>query len=57
MGKAAREYIALHHSAEAFRRVLLRASYWSGVDQLLEIQAEPLKANERTELEQCNGIF
>ncbi len=52
MGKAAREYIALHHSVEAFRRVLLRASYWSDVDQLLETQAELLEAYERTEREQ-----
>jgi glycosyltransferase involved in cell wall biosynthesis len=46
MGKAAREYIALHHSAEAFRRVLLRASYWSDLDQLLGEQNEPLEASE-----------
>jgi len=54
IGKAAREYVALHHSEEAFRRVLLRASYWSGVDQLLEAQSEPLEANERLEREQWN---
>lgn len=49
MGKAAREYITLHHGAEAFRRVLLRASYWSDLHQLLEAQSEPLEFNERTE--------
>lgn len=54
MGKAAREYIAVHHSAEAFRRVLLRASYWSDVDKLLGTQAEPLEVNERAEREQWN---
>lgn len=55
MGKAARDYIARYHSAETFRRVLLRASYWSGLDQLLESQDELLEANERTEREQWYG--
>lgn len=51
LGKAARSYITMHHSPEAFRRVLLRASYWSDLDQLLEIQAEPPEANMRMEQE------
>lgn len=49
MGKAAREYITLHHSAEAFRRVLLRASYWSNIDQLLEAQMQSVEAIEGME--------
>ena len=49
MGKAARDYIALHHSAESFRRALLRASYWSNLDQLLEGQVTSLDANGRAE--------
>jgi glycosyltransferase involved in cell wall biosynthesis len=46
MGKAAREYIALHHSAEAFRRMLLRVSYWSDLDQLPGEPNEPLEASK-----------
>jgi glycosyltransferase involved in cell wall biosynthesis len=54
MGKAARDYISLHHSAEAFRRVLLRASYWSELDQLLEAQIESLEDIEVMERGQCH---
>jgi glycosyltransferase involved in cell wall biosynthesis len=36
MGKAAREYIVQHHSTEIFRRVMLRVSYWSDLDQLIQ---------------------
>ena len=37
MGKLARDYIAEHHSPAQFRRILLRATYWSGLDTLLEV--------------------
>lgn len=37
MGDLAREYIAMHHSPAAFRRTLRRATYWSGLDELLTI--------------------
>ncbi|MBX5449695.1 glycosyltransferase [Thermogemmatispora sp.] len=36
MGQAARAYIATHHSPETFRRVLLRASGWANLEQLLK---------------------
>ncbi len=35
MGKLARKYIESHHSPEAFRRTLLRATCWSDLDTLL----------------------
>ncbi len=35
MGRLAREYIALHHSPNTFRRTLLRATYWSALDTLV----------------------
>ena len=35
MGKLARTYIENYHSPEAFRRTLLRATYWSELDTLL----------------------
>ena len=41
MGKAAREYIARHHSAEAFRRVLLRIAYWSDLINCLRHRTIP----------------
>jgi glycosyltransferase involved in cell wall biosynthesis len=34
MGLAARAYIARYHSAEAFRRILLRVSFWPGLEDL-----------------------
>jgi glycosyltransferase involved in cell wall biosynthesis len=37
MGKLARDYIAEHHSPVQFRRTLLRATYWSGLDTLLDV--------------------
>jgi glycosyltransferase involved in cell wall biosynthesis len=36
MGILARDYVAAHHSPTNFRRVLLQATYWSDLDQLLE---------------------
>jgi len=35
MGCLARDYIALHNTDPAFRRVWLRATYWSGLNKLL----------------------
>jgi len=35
MGALARAYIERYHSPEEFRRTLLRATYWSGLDTLL----------------------
>ncbi|HEV2655402.1 MAG TPA: glycosyltransferase [Ktedonobacteraceae bacterium] len=35
MGERARAYVALHHSPTAFRRVLLRATSWSDLDQII----------------------
>ncbi len=36
MGTLARTYIEDYHSPEAFRRTLLRATHWSGLDALLQ---------------------
>ena len=47
MCKAARAYIAQHHNREMFQRVLLRATYWSDFDQLLNAQSEPSDAMEK----------
>ncbi len=48
MGRMARDYIAAHHGPTAFRRTLLRATYWSGLEKLLknETKAEGI-ADER----------
>lgn len=40
MGKLARKYISLHHSPEIFRRSLLRATYWSNLDSLLDAETK-----------------
>jgi glycosyltransferase involved in cell wall biosynthesis len=40
MGDLARDYIAVHHSAAVFRRTLLRATYWSGLDEFLHVEME-----------------
>lgn len=37
MGNLAREYITIHHSSALFRRNLLRTTYWSGLDELLNV--------------------
>ena len=37
MGDLARDYIAVYHSAAVFRRTLLRATYWSGLDEFLHV--------------------
>ena len=36
MGELARDYIALHHSPAMFRRTLLRVTYWSALDEILD---------------------
>ena len=38
MGKLARDYITVFHSPAAFRRTLQRATYWEGLDEILESQ-------------------
>jgi glycosyltransferase involved in cell wall biosynthesis len=40
MGDLARNYIAVHHSAVVFRRTLLRATCWSGLDEFLHVEME-----------------
>jgi glycosyltransferase involved in cell wall biosynthesis len=40
MGTLARNYVAVHHNADVFRRDLLRVSYWSELDKSLEIEGE-----------------
>ncbi len=40
LGRAARDYVAGQHSASMFKRVLLRATYWSGLDELLNAGME-----------------
>jgi glycosyltransferase involved in cell wall biosynthesis len=35
MGQLARNYVAEHHNAVLFRRALMRATYWSNLDQIL----------------------
>src|SRR5713226_8001420 len=37
MGSLARDYIAVYHSPAEFRRTLMRATYWSGLDKILDI--------------------
>jgi len=41
MGTAARNYVASYHSPTVFRRTLLRATYWSGLDELLSVTRQP----------------
>lgn len=36
MGDLARDYIAMYHSPAVFRRKLMRTTYWSGLDELLD---------------------
>jgi glycosyltransferase involved in cell wall biosynthesis len=40
MGLLARNYVAVHHSAAIVRRSLLRASYWSSLDEFMTIESE-----------------
>ncbi len=35
MGNLARDFIATHHSPTEFRRTLMRATYWFGLDEIL----------------------
>lgn len=35
MGRLARDYVAMYHSPAVFRRTLLRTTYWSGLNELL----------------------
>ncbi len=36
MGNLARDHVIVQHSAKQFRRVLMRATYWSALDEILE---------------------
>lgn len=38
MGKRARDYIAVQHSADQFRRTLMRVTYWSALDEFLSLE-------------------
>jgi len=40
MGSMARTYVAEYNSPATFRRTLLRATYWSALDELLQIRAK-----------------
>lgn len=40
MGGLARDYIAVQHSAAMFRRTLMRVTYWSALDELLQVRME-----------------
>ncbi len=40
MGRLARNYVAVHHSAAIVRRSLLRASYWSSFEDFLKMESE-----------------
>jgi glycosyltransferase involved in cell wall biosynthesis len=40
MGDLARDYIAVQHSAVMFRRTLMRATYWSALDEFLHVGME-----------------
>jgi len=35
MGQLARDYVAIHHTPALFRRALMRATYWSGLNEIL----------------------
>jgi glycosyltransferase involved in cell wall biosynthesis len=36
MGSLARNYVEVEHNADSFRRSLLRVTYWSGLDEILD---------------------
>jgi len=56
MGKLARDYIAEHHSPVQFRRTLLRATYWSGLDELLATEKKiGLEGRDGPKKEEQNG--
>jgi glycosyltransferase involved in cell wall biosynthesis len=40
MGRSARNYVAIQHSASTFRRALMRVTYWSALDAFLRIGTE-----------------
>jgi glycosyltransferase involved in cell wall biosynthesis len=40
MGSMARNYVSVYNSPAAFRRTLLRATYWSGLDEFLRVNAK-----------------
>lgn len=40
MGSKARNYVSVYHSHAAFRRTLLRATYWSALDELLQMSSK-----------------
>jgi glycosyltransferase involved in cell wall biosynthesis len=40
MGSMARAYVAEYNSPATFKRTLLRATYWSALDELLQIHSK-----------------
>ncbi len=40
IGSSARNYVAVKHSANTFRRSLMRVTYWSSLDEFLHIERE-----------------
>ncbi len=40
MGALARDYIAMYHSPAAFRRTLMRVTFWSELDEFLKLDTE-----------------
>jgi len=40
MGHRARDYVAQHHSPDMFRRTLMRATSWAGLDEFLTVERE-----------------
>ena len=50
MGNSARDYVKTYHSPTVFRRTLMRATYWSALDEILaeekKAEAAPLEGSE-----------
>jgi glycosyltransferase involved in cell wall biosynthesis len=44
MGDLARDYIAMYHSPAVFRRTLLRTTYWSGLNELLDAKKHKIES-------------
>ena len=50
MGSTARNYVSVYHSHAVFKRTLLRATYWSALDELLQMSSKTqVVATERGE--------
>jgi glycosyltransferase involved in cell wall biosynthesis len=46
MGRLARNYVAVHHTGTMFRRTLMRTTFWSGLDEILDVEKK-IEATER----------